>query len=658
MRIELHWQDPITGDIKRPILTPPIALGRDFWQMPFEIQGKPVSRLVLNSEGVSRFHLSIEWDNANLVAIDRDSKNGIYINGNKQKLAILAAGDVITVGNYQITVVCLDNSSEFSENFLQKAPHHRVLNPSLSQSAKNASQNEGFPPAFFEKQQVSIAEIYDANLSVKEVEYLTVGAGLGSFVFADLLRIGGVGVERIAAVGIGDRPYSKYQQLCRNSQIPDRERLRSNSDSCPDNIWGFPSYAWREAWHDLREGNIGHSLYLLWQVAAEPAFIQTYTPKSGNVFASIDREAKRIGWDKIYHYGRVLSLRKTEDGRYVIAYSCGDRNKRERAFLIARYVHLAIGYPSLKFLPDLQEYREKTQDFHGVVNAYENHERIYQQLQQFGGTILIRGRGIVASRIIQKISEIRQFNPKIQIIHLMRYPKARGNKFGRSQRLVDNHFEFQPFNWPKSCWGGEMRAQLEKADPEQRKKLITIWGGTTTADRKDWRILVEKGLQEGWYRQEFGEVIEVLKEADRVLTKIENRQYNSTSILAANYIIDATGLDADVTTSPLLNDLVKHYNLPLNNFGRFTVSNSFELREMRNDRGKIYASGATTLGGPHAAVDSFLGLQFAALAIMDSLAKYRASGLTKLNPWASLQQWWKWATNQQPDRGSRKYPEN
>ncbi len=637
MKIALSWQDPITGEKKQPLLTLPVALGRDFQQMPSEIQGKSVSRLVLNSEEVSCFHLSIEWDDDLLVAIDRNSKNGVYINGKKQQQAILAPGDSIQVGNYQIVVT-----------FSQSTSHHDVLNSSLAQSGEIATKNNQFPPNFFNKRKVLIAEIYNAKLPVKEVEYLTIGGGLGSFIFVDLLRIYGVNLEQIAAVGIDDRPYHRYKQLCLNSQIPLHERLRSNSDSCPDNIWGFPSYAWREAWHDLRRGNISHICYLLWQVFAEPTFAQTYTPKSGNVFDSIDREVKRIGWDKIYHYGRVLSLRQTEDGRYIIAYSRGNKDRRERAFLIANYVHLAIGYPALKFLPDLQKYREKTHDFQTVVNAYENHEHIYQKLQQIGGTVLIRGRGIVASRIVQKISETRRINPNIQIIHLMRSPKAKGNKFERSQRLVNNHFELQPFNWPKACWGGELRSQLEKADPNLRKSLIADWGGTTTADRKDWQIIIDCGLKEGWYRHEFGRVIEVEKEGNKVLTKIEDKKYNSTTILAADYIIDATGLDADITASPLLNDLVKHYNLPLNSFGRFVISNSFELREMRCDRGKIYISGATTLGNSYAAVDSFLGLQFAALTIVEHLAKYRSSGLTKLNPFTSFKQWLKWLKNQAP----------
>ncbi|HEY9614206.1 MAG TPA: hypothetical protein V6C93_33005, partial [Allocoleopsis sp.] len=67
----------------------------------------------------------------------------------------------------------------------------------------------------------------------------------------------------------------------------------------------------------------------------------------------------------------------------------------------------ATGYPAIKFLPDLQAYREKTQDFKSVVNAYEPHDHVYQYLEQYGGTVMIRGRGIVASRIVQRVYEAR-----------------------------------------------------------------------------------------------------------------------------------------------------------------------------------------------------------------------------------------------------------
>jgi pSer/pThr/pTyr-binding forkhead associated (FHA) protein len=386
----------------------------------------------------------------------------------------------------------------------------------------------------------------------------------------------------------------------------------------------------------------------LWQVFAEPTFAQTYTPRAKNVFASLDREAKRIGWETMFRYGSVRAIRKTTDGRYAIAYSCTTTGQRNHAFLIVRYLHLATGYPAIKFLPDLQAYREKTLDFKSVVNAYEPHNHVYQHLEQYGGTVLIRGRGIVASRIVQRVYEARHRNQQIRLVHLMRSPKPQGNKFGTAQRPVENHYEFQPFNWPKACWGGELREILENAKPDERQRLLADWGGTTTAARRDWRHIVAEGLRLGWYKIEFGEVERVEREPSGVITYIQEKNFKGQIRLEADFIIDATGLDATVTASPLLNDLIKHYQLPLNPLGRLTVSNEFELVEMRGARSRLYASGAITLGGSYAAVDSFLGLQYAALRAVDAIASTKAPGIKPLHFLRSLVEWFKWVANQSP----------
>ncbi len=659
LRIQLSWDDPATGDKREPMLAVPIALGRDFNQMPVQMQGRPVSRMVLNSLEVSRFHTLIDQDSSGLVAIDQNSRNGTFINGTRigpNERVSLANGDSLQIGPYQIVVTfgvrtqpspSRNSQIFFNPNTGLPEPNQSAP-PPIGVRGVAPLQGTNFPPPIFQASEVAVQDLHATGLPVEEVDYATIGAGLGSFVWVDFLRISGVKTGQIAALGIEPQPYSRYKQLCLSSQIPLHERLRSNSDSCPDNIWGWPSYALREAWHDLLKGRVGASFQYLWQVFAEPTFAQTYTPRAGNVFDSLDREAQRIGWEKMFRYGSVRSIRKTNDGRYAIAYSRTRTGQRDHAFLIARYVHLATGYPAIKFLPDLQAYREKTLDFKSVVNAYEPHSHIYEHLEQHGGTVMIRGRGIVASRIVQRVYEARQHNPQIRLVHLMRSPKPQGNKFGTSQRQVQHHYEFQPFNWPKACWGGELRAMLEKAEPQQRQRLIADWGGTTTADRHDWKRIVQEGLDQGWYKIEFGEVERVEREQDCIVTYIQEKKFKGQMRLEADFIIDATGLDANVKASPLLNDLVTHYNLPLNYLGRLSVSNDFELVEMRGSRGRMYAAGAITLGGPYAAVDSFLGLQYAALCAIDSLATAQASGIYQLNFMHSLWQWWKWVVNQSP----------
>ncbi|QFS48854.1 FHA domain-containing protein [Nostoc sphaeroides] len=647
-QIQLSWEEPATGERREPRLNMPIAFGREFARLPAELRGVRVSRMLLNSNEVSRYHALIDWEQDHLVVIDQGSVNGVYVNGQPQTRSVLANGDTLQIGPYLITVTfavnvpapdtSLPSTIHFNANTNFPDPSLPVAQP-LTPLASN------FPPLAFQAPKVAVQALHATGLPVDESDYLAIGAGLGSFLWADLLRISGVRADKIVALGLEAEPYARYKRLCLNSQIPLYERLRSNSDSCPDNIWGWPSYALREAWHDFTKGQINSAFKYLWQVFAEPTFAETYTPRAGNVFDSIDREAKRIGWNQIYRYGRVRGIRKTDDGRYCIAYSRAPGNY---AFLVSRYLHLATGYPAIQFLPDLQAYREKYQDFKSVVNAYEAHDHVYEQLEQQGGTVLIRGRGIVASRIVQRIYEARKKNRNIAVLHLMRSPKPQGNKFQNTQRLVKNHYEFQPFNWPKACWGGELRAMLEKATPDERKRLLADWGGTTTADRQDWQQITAQGLSEGWYQITFGEVLDVERDAqNRTITRIREQSFGEMKLLA-DFIVDATGLDAKVDANPLIADLVKHYNLPVNHLGRLTVANNFELVEMRSDRGQMYAAGAITLGGPYAAVDSFLGLQYAALVAIDGLAAARATGVQRLNVVSSFGQWVKWVLNQSP----------
>ncbi|MDM9382187.1 FHA domain-containing protein [Chlorogloeopsis sp. ULAP01] len=655
IEIQLFWQEPVTGEQREPRLRAPIAFGREFARMPAEHRGQPVTRMVLNHDQVSRFHALIEWEQGQLVANDQGSVNGIYVNGQRQTRAILNSGDLLQIGLYVISVNFAvpttpspPPQAPSRNSTIQFNPNTNLPDPTLPPQQPVTPVSSNFPPPVFQQQQISVQALHATGLPVEETEYLGVGAGLGSFVWIDLLRISGVSIDKIIALGIDKEPYARYKLLCQNSQIPLHERLRSNSDSCPDNIWGWPSYALREAWHDFTKGRLNNSVRHLWQVFAEPTFIETYTPRSGNVFDSIDREAKRIGWDKMYRFGRVLAIRKTDDGRYCLAYSRGRGN---HAFLVCRYLHLATGYPALQFLPHLQVYRDKYEDFKSVVNAYEEHNHVYEQLERQGGRILIQGRGIVASRILQRVYEVRQKNPNISVLHLMRSPKPQGNKYGSSQRSVKHHIELQPFNWPKACWGGELREMLEKSPPDVRKELISnkVWGGTTTADRLDWQRITETGIAEGWYKIQFAVVTRVEQDArQHIITYIQDKDFGEIQLPAVDFIIDATGLDAKVKESPLLKDLVEHYNLPLNPMQRLAVANDFELVEMRNDKAKTYAAGTITFGGPYAAVDSFLGLQYAALCAVDSLAIARAPKLHRLDPVNSFRQWLKWVLNQSP----------
>ncbi len=535
--------------------------------------------------------------------------------------------------------------ARIDKKLMERVPFSR---PNTQNEADN--QPAVFPPALFNQSVVNVEALAQLDVPIEEITYLAVGGGLGSFAWVNHLVIYGVNPANIASIGFEAKPHGRYRRLCHNSQIPDQERLRSDSGSTPDNIWGWPGYAVREIAQDVSRGNLAHAGYLAWQIFTEPVFAEPFTPKAGNVYDSIEREAKRIHWDKIWRFGRVRAIRKTDDGRFAVAYSQSNAKKRIHKIMVADHLHLAVGYSGFRFLPDLQAYREKTQDFRSVVNAYEDHNHVYKQLREQGGTVLVRGRGIVASRIIQRLYEERQHNPNIHVKHLMRSPRPVGSHYRWAHRESENHFEYQPYNFPKACFGGDMRAYLAKMDEADRKELIGLWGGTTTADRKDWRRIIQQGLDEGWYQIRFGQVDEVhLCPDGRVLTVVKGRAGSEEIMhLKANFIIDATGLDADLENNPLLRDMIQMYELEKNTMGRLRVSPHFELTGMRNGSGRVYASGAMTLGNSYAPVDSFVGLQYAALQAVNGLVGESAPGVKRMTMTRSVGQWLRWAQGVRP----------
>ncbi len=659
MQIRLTWEDPVTGERKEPLLTVPIALGREFARLPAEIDGQRVCRMLLNSESVSRYHALITIEQGQLTIFDRDSGNGTIVNGVRQTQCAIAPGDTIEIGNYQIAIVMPGNilpvTSPASQSQIRFNAITNGLDPHLTRSA--LSQNQPVLPAIFSQAQIAPQDLHATGLPVTEVEYASIGGGLGSLIWVDLLRVGGVSADNIRVLGLDPKPAARYEQLCLNAQIHPHERLRSPSDACPDNLWGFPGYAALEAMEDLAKGRFWSGLGYLWQVFSEPNLATTYTPKSSRVITAIDREAARISWSTMLELANVRSIRQTTDDRYAVIYNPVGSN--DLAVKIVRYLHIATGYPALQFLPDLKEYRDRTQDFKTVVNAYEPHEHIYESLMANGGTVLLRGTGIVAARILHKIYTIRR-NSKdgknIQVIQLLRSPKTDGNKYGLAERKVEYNYEFQQFNWPKSCWGGAYKLTLETATPDQRQHLLADWGGVTTMNRDDWQRIITGGISKGWYEIFYGEVQRVapnLVTHKGTVTTVREPGAKGEIQLESDFIIDATAVDAPIAESPLLADLVKHYQLPLNYLDRLTVSADFEIEAMANKEGKIYAAGAITLGNSYAPVDSFLGLQYAAFAsVRNLLAHQDSTQSSQLRPLIlsrSLLQWWKWLNNRSPD---------
>ncbi len=615
--------------------------------------------LVLPDQKISRQHARLRLDGQSVLIEDLGSRNGTFVNSERVESADLRVGDEIRLGDATLLLITpgveetqVATSAEGAvvlDTRVRDPEATQVLAP-VAPPAPAPRETGLVPDDMLRSPLISEAELMANGVEVKLAEYAALGGGIGSFVWVDILRNSGVPAADIAVVSNEEKPYGRYRRLVKNSQIPDHERLRSNSDSCPDNIWGFPGYAVREIWRELLRGNLRLAARVAWQIFGEPTIAPSYTPKTSDVWNAMDRETPRIGYDQMLTLGRIRAIRKTSEGRLLAVVSQSDERRRKHIAVAAPFMHLALGYPALQFLPDLSEFREKYGDRRKVISAYEDHNHVYDHLRQHGGTVVLRGRGIVASRIIQRLWEERRNNKEIIAIHLHRSKLQGGHRSGLTSRGVENEFEFQPFNWPKAGWSGQTRTLLEKSSGEERKRLLEVWGGTTTADRPDWKRMVRDGLREGWYRAEYGVVREVRPgENGKVVTIISSALAGGGTLeLEADFVIDCTGLIAAPERSPVLADLIETYHIPKNPLGRLDVSNDFEIEGMRHEGAHMYACGAITLGGPYAPVDSFLGLQYSALRAVNHTRRFRPKGLRKLNGLYSFWQWLKWARGVPP----------
>jgi len=479
-----------------------------------------------------------------------------------------------------------------------------------------------------------------AGIPIVDVPFVSIGGGIGSFVTVDYLRIAGVPADQIRVLSNIDHPWQTYEYLTRVSQIPRPERIRSDSASRPDNIWGFPSYALEEAIRDK-------SLKSLWQVFTEPMWADFYTPRAGMVFANLERETARIRyWDMLVK-GQVRMIRRRHGGGYftILTPPEGASATRRVAFR-SQYVHCAVGYPGLKYLPDLQQFRVQQQDFHHVVSAYEDHEHVYNQLRTRPGTVLIRGGGIVASRVLARLMDDRaKYGLQTHIVHLFRtYISGSHGANMWARRKGGDGFAYQGFNYPKSVWGGQLKARMRRLEGEERAKAYKEMGGTNTPWRRTWQRQMNEGRAAGWYQVVTGTVENMMVRPDAKVVSVVKTS-GGVFEFPADFIIDCTGLEADIAEHRVLADLLDHGGAARNPVGRLDVERSFELRGAASPPGLMYASGSSTLGGYFPGVDTFLGLQVAAQEIADDLA--RRGFCQKLGPGRSTSQWLKWARNKQ-----------
>jgi hypothetical protein len=457
------------------------------------------------------------------------------------------------------------------------------------------------------------------DLEVRTAQIVTIGGGLGSFALVDRLRIAGVAESDIVVVGASAEPAARFAELCRAAGLRPSDRLRSDSSARMDNLWGFPGYAASEA---RRRRNPTLVLRTLLEPVTQP-----YTPTVGHLVDGVNREAKRVGWSDMLATGEAYRVTEFLGGGYVVLVR---RVGRPDLAIQTRWVHLALGSAG----PRLPQVAERHRARHGsdrVVHAYEPHEKIHRALCRHGGNVLVRGSGIESSRVLARLVEDRDRTGRdVHIWQLFDTYDERGQGF-RHRRD----------RFPMAAYGGQVRDQVRQLDEPERIELVQRLGAPSTPYRPDWAEQLRRGRAEGWYDAVVGEISDLEPTPDGVREGVTATILLGTGErldLAADYVIDATELDSAAEQHALVRDLVNEGLGELNVLGCLRVDDDFCVS--RSAHGGIVASGVTATGAPLAPVDSFLGLQSAALTISHTLAD---SGVGQpLTPLRSLRSWWHW----------------
>jgi hypothetical protein len=477
-----------------------------------------------------------------------------------------------------------------------------------------------------------------AGVTTIEAPFVSVGGGAASFTLVDMLRCNAVPAADIWVVAPRPSPVDGFHYLARSSQIADHDRLRSDSSARLDNVWGFPGYA-------LEESLARRSLAPLWRVFAEPVGAEFFTPLSGHVYSGVEREAARIGWSAMALPGYAVLIRPRYEGGFFVLVSAADQSF---SVVRARYIHLGLGYPALRLAADLANYRQIEGDTFSAVSAYEPHEHVYRLLARSGGTVAVRGAGITAARVIQRlIDECDVSGSDIRILHLVRGNGSRALGRARLRHWADG-FDYQAFNFPKGAAGGQLAQHIRDLDESERPAMVSTLGGTTSPRRRSWQRQIRRATAGGFYRLVIGAVTAINRAPGIGLQLCLDDAGRSEvgRAVEVDVMIDCTGLRGEAVQHPLFADLFDHDLARPNVLGRVVVDDHFEIREARSGAGRLYATGAVTLGSRIGPVDSFWGLTQAALCICDDLAR---QGLCeRMGMYRSVTAWWKWTTGGRP----------
>jgi hypothetical protein len=446
-----------------------------------------------------------------------------------------------------------------------------------------------------------------------------------------------------------DSPFASLGNILSSAQWHGDDRMRSDSASRIDGIWAWPGYATTESLRMLSPLPVLRTL-------VEPVLAEYFTPRRETVAASLEREKRRVGWDRMLHRGRAVAILRRREGGYFV-FVLGASDSSGLLAIRTRYVHLATGHAGPRLAEDVAAWRSFHPESEQVVNAYESHDHVYEAAHRQGGVFVVRGGGMTSMTVVNRLLKAApEGGPPLKVLHVVR-PNEAGHRNARVRQADHGCIAFQPFNFPKGANGGVIQAELSALSPIERAARLQFLGAPSVPRRRNWMRTRDLAAAKGRYALIPGEAVLFAHlparpgapgERERLCFSLATRDRKSPDMhhdvgqdvqqdLEADWLVDCIGLRSRALDHPLVSQMASVGLLVENPSGGIHVESDFEAPSARSGDGRLFVSGVLALGSEVAAVDSFFGLEYAALRIADRLAD--EGFCRRLGAFSSLRGW-------------------
>ena len=158
MKLQLRWYE--NNQAQEVIATTPIYIGRN----------KEENDIVIHNKNISRRHACLMVKDGQLIIIDLNSQNGVFIRGIRVQEGRIPQHGHIQIANIPFQVTALMPSDSVNEIWSLAEKQTLYFSPDTDQLDDSNSYNQSqssFPPSFFKNTEIPISTLHNSHTPVE-----------------------------------------------------------------------------------------------------------------------------------------------------------------------------------------------------------------------------------------------------------------------------------------------------------------------------------------------------------------------------------------------------------------------------------------------------------------------------------------------------------